>query len=60
MKKVVRKEVLKLLETRMIYPISNSAWVSPMHMVPEKRGITVIKNEKNELIPTRIVTGYVY
>jgi len=44
----------------MIYPISNSAWVSPMHMVPEKRGITVIKNEKNELIPTRIVTGYVY
>ncbi|KAK2369206.1 hypothetical protein QL285_082354 [Trifolium repens] len=42
----------------MIYPISDSPWVSPVHMVPKKGGITVTKNEKNELIPTRNVTGW--
>ena len=31
--------------------------VSPVHVVPKKDGFTVIKNEKNELIPIRIVTG---
>ena len=58
MKEVVRKEVLKLLEAGMIYPISDSAWVSPVHVVPKKGGMTVIQNEKNELIPTRTVTGW--
>ena len=56
MKEVVRKEVLKLLNVGFIYAISNSPWVSPVHMVPKKGGFTVIRNEKNELIPTRIVT----
>ncbi|XP_075486271.1 uncharacterized protein LOC142525870 [Primulina tabacum] len=41
-----------------IYPISDSAWVSPVQCVPKKGGITVITNEKNELIPTRTVTGW--
>nr|GEZ60345.1 reverse transcriptase domain-containing protein [Tanacetum cinerariifolium] len=32
-------------------------WVSPVHCVPKKRGMNVIKNDKNELVPTRLVTG---
>ncbi|GJT70496.1 reverse transcriptase domain-containing protein [Tanacetum coccineum] len=56
--KVIKKEVLKLLDAEMIYPISDSPWVSPVHCVPKKGGITVIANEENELIPTRLVTGW--
>ncbi|GJV67989.1 DNA-directed DNA polymerase [Tanacetum coccineum] len=55
---VIKKEVIKLLDARMIYPISDSPWVSPMHCVPKKGGITVVANEENELIPTRLVTGW--
>ncbi|GJT53444.1 reverse transcriptase domain-containing protein [Tanacetum coccineum] len=51
--KVIKKEVLKLLDAGMIYPISDSPWVSPVHCVPKKGGITVVANEENELIPTR-------
>ena len=58
MKEVVRKEVLKLLNAGFIYAISDSPWVSPVHVVPKKGGFTVIHNEKNELIPTRTVTGW--
>ena len=58
MKEEVHKEVLKLLEAGLIYPISDSAWVSPVQVVPKKGGITVIRNEKNDLIPTRTVTGW--
>ena len=47
---------MKLLEAGVIYAISDSNWVSPVHVVPKKCGITVITNEKNELIPTRTVT----
>ena len=57
MKEVVKAEVIKLLDAGMIYPISDSAWVSPVQVVPKKGGMTIIKNEKNELIPTRKVTG---
>ncbi|GJU03597.1 reverse transcriptase domain-containing protein [Tanacetum coccineum] len=53
-----RFEVIKLLDAGMIYPISNSPWVSPVHCVPKKGGMTVIANEDNELIPTRLVTGW--
>ena len=56
MKEVVRKEVLKLLNGGFIYAISDSPWVSPVHVVPKKGGFTAIRNEKNELIPTRTVT----
>ncbi|GKC28803.1 reverse transcriptase domain-containing protein [Tanacetum coccineum] len=52
---VIKKEVLKLLDAGMIYPISDSPWVSPVHCVPKKGGITVVANEENELIPTRLV-----
>nr|GEV86469.1 reverse transcriptase domain-containing protein [Tanacetum cinerariifolium] len=55
---VIKKEVLKLLDAGMIYPISDSPWVSPIHCVPKKRGITMVANEENELIPIRLVTGW--
>ncbi|XP_061374012.1 uncharacterized protein LOC133316288 [Gastrolobium bilobum] len=58
MKEVVRKEVVKLLDAGMIYPISDSAWVSPVQTVPKKGGVTMVKNENNELISTRTVTGW--
>ena len=58
MKEVIRNEVLKWLNVGFIYAISDSSWVSPVHVVPKKGGFTVIRNEKNELIPTRIVTGW--
>nr|GEZ20863.1 reverse transcriptase domain-containing protein [Tanacetum cinerariifolium] len=51
-------EVEKLLDAGLIYPISDSPWVSPVHCVPKKVGFTVVKNEENELIPTRLVTGW--
>ncbi|GJY10560.1 putative ribonuclease H-like domain-containing protein [Tanacetum coccineum] len=50
---VIKKEVIKLLDRRLIYPISDSPWVSPVHCVPKKGGMTVVENEDNELIPTR-------
>ena len=58
MKEVVRKEVPKWLNAGFIYAISDSPWVSPVHLVPKNGGFTMIRNEKNELIPTRTVTGW--
>ena len=58
MKEVVRKEVLKWLDTGVIYPISNSAWVSPVQVVPKKEGKTIIKTKNNTLLPSRTVTGW--
>nr|GEV26590.1 DNA-directed DNA polymerase [Tanacetum cinerariifolium] len=55
---VIKKEVLKLLDAGLIYPISDNPWVSPVHCVPKKGGFTVVENEGNELIPTRLVTGW--
>nr|GEV62340.1 reverse transcriptase domain-containing protein [Tanacetum cinerariifolium] len=52
------KEVIKLLEAGLIYPISDSLWVSLVHCVPKKEGFTVVENDDNELIPTRLVTGW--
>jgi len=58
MQEVVKKEVVKLMDAGIIYPISDSSWVSPVQVVPKKGGITAVKNDKNELIPTRTVTGW--
>ncbi|XP_057790778.1 uncharacterized protein LOC131007883 [Salvia miltiorrhiza] len=55
---VVRKEILKLLAEGIIYPIVDSEWVSPVHVVPKKGGITVILNDNKELVPTRPVMGW--
>ena len=58
MKDVVRTEVLKLLAAGIIYPIADSKWVSPTHCVPKKGGMTIVPNDKNELIPQRTIIGY--
>ncbi|GKA69725.1 putative nucleotidyltransferase, ribonuclease H [Tanacetum coccineum] len=55
---VVKNEIVKLLDAGLIYPISDSSWVSPIHVVPKKRGMTVVLNDNNELIPSRMVTGW--
>ncbi|GJV00018.1 reverse transcriptase domain-containing protein [Tanacetum coccineum] len=53
-----KKEVEKLLDAGLIYPISDSPGVSPVHCVPKKGGFTVVENDENELIPTRLVMGW--
>nr|GEX38249.1 retrovirus-related Pol polyprotein from transposon 17.6 [Tanacetum cinerariifolium] len=55
---VIKNAVLKLLDAGLIYPISDSLWVSPVHCVPKKGGFTVVENEENELILTCLVTGW--
>jgi hypothetical protein len=50
-REVVKKEVLKLLHTGIIYPVQDSEWVNPVQAVLKKGGMTVVKNESNELIP---------
>nr|GEZ80730.1 hypothetical protein [Tanacetum cinerariifolium] len=55
---VIKNEVLRLLDAGLIYPIFDSPWVSPVHCVPKKGGFTVVDNEENELILTRLVTGW--
>jgi hypothetical protein len=58
MREVVRKEVLKLLKVGVIYPVSNSEWVSPVQVMLKKGGMIVIRNEKNEFIPQQTVTSW--
>nr|GEY18690.1 reverse transcriptase domain-containing protein [Tanacetum cinerariifolium] len=55
---VIKNEVLKLLDTGLIYPISDNPWVSPVDYVSKKSGFTIVENEENELILTRLVTGW--
>ena len=55
MREVVKKEDLKLLHARIIYPVPHRDWVSPVQVVPKKGGMTVIENNKNELIPQRTI-----
>ncbi|GJX80346.1 reverse transcriptase domain-containing protein [Tanacetum coccineum] len=56
--KSCKKEIVKLLDTGIIYPIIDGPWVSPIHYVPKKGGITVVTNENDELVPTRTVMGW--
>lgn len=58
LKEVVKREILKLLDAGVIYPISDSNWVSRVHVMPKKRGVTVVKNDKDKLIPTRTFIGH--
>ncbi|CAN6547278.1 unnamed protein product [Malus baccata var. baccata] len=58
MMEVVKNEVIKLLDCGVIYPISDSKWVSPVQCVPKKSGVTVVANADNELVPQRIQTGW--
>jgi hypothetical protein len=57
MRKLVKKEALKLLKDGVIYPVFDSEWASPVQVVSKRGGKTVIRNEKSELIPQQTVTG---
>lgn len=54
---VLRKEMVKLMDTSIIYLISNNKWISLVQIIPKKDGITMVKNDNNDLIPTRTATG---
>ncbi|XP_052885333.1 uncharacterized protein LOC128293828 [Gossypium arboreum] len=58
MMEVVKKEIIKLLDADIIYPISDSRWVSPVQVVPKKTGVTVNKNAESDLVPTRVQNGW--
>ncbi|XP_021774572.1 uncharacterized protein LOC110738471 [Chenopodium quinoa] len=58
MMEVVKKEILKWLDAGVIYTIFDSQWVSPIHVVPKKSGITVVENNKGEFVPTRVSNGW--
>ncbi|KAM1277780.1 hypothetical protein ACFX13_030847 [Malus domestica] len=58
MMEVVKKEIIKLLDCGVVYPISDSRWVSPVQCVPKKSGVTVVANAENELVPQHIQTGW--
>ena len=58
MKEVVRLEILKWLDAGIIFPISDSAWISPIHVAPKKGGTTIVMSKNNEIIPSRLVVGW--
>jgi len=58
MMKVVKAKFFKLLDAGVIYPITDSKWVAPIHVVPKKTGITLVKKKKDDLIPTLISSGW--
>lgn len=58
MKEVVKKEIIKLLDFGIIFPISDSSWVSPVQCVPKKGGMTVVKNESDKWIATRVINAW--
>ncbi|CAN6576866.1 unnamed protein product [Malus baccata var. baccata] len=58
MMEVVKNDIIKLLDCGVIHPISDSHWVSPVQVVPKKSGVIFVKNDENELVPTRIQTGW--
>ncbi|KAI5316241.1 hypothetical protein L3X38_045417 [Prunus dulcis] len=57
MKEVVQKEVLKLWDAGIVYPISDSKWVSLTQVVLKKSGVTVVENDNGEMVPNRVTTG---
>ena len=57
MQEVVKKDIIMWLDVGVIYPIVDSSWVCPIQCVAEKRGMTVVTNERNELVPMRTVTS---
>ncbi|GJS94259.1 hypothetical protein Tco_0801227 [Tanacetum coccineum] len=55
---VVKNEIVKLLDSGLIYSILDSSWVSPIHVVPKQGGMNVVLNDNNELIPSYTVIGW--
>ncbi|KAK5819630.1 hypothetical protein PVK06_024647 [Gossypium arboreum] len=58
MMEVVKKKIIKLLDADIIFPISDSRWVSPVQVVPKKTGVTVKKNAESDLVPVRVQNGW--
>jgi len=58
MEEVVKNEIIKWLEESVIYPTADSKWVSPVQCVPKKGGISIVPEEKGELVSMRPVTGW--
>ena len=58
MNEVVKKEIIKWLDVGVIYPIADSNWVCPVRRVPKNGGMTVVPNEKNELVPMMPATEW--
>ncbi|CAM8951091.1 unnamed protein product [Rhodiola kirilowii] len=58
MMEIVQKEIQKLLDADVIYPISDSQWVSPVHVVPKKTGITVEEDAEEKMVKTRVKNGW--
>jgi len=56
MQDAVKTEILKLLDNQIIYPFSDSQWVSLVHVSPKKVGFMVVENKHKELIHTRLPT----
>ena len=57
LQEVVKKEHIKWLDNGILYPIFDIEWVSPIQVVPKKISITVIRNDKNELVPLESSPG---
>ena len=57
MQEVVKKEIIKWLDVVVIYPIPDNSWVCLVQCVPKKSGMTVVPNERNEIVLMRPVTG---
>nr|GEZ82739.1 retrovirus-related Pol polyprotein from transposon 17.6 [Tanacetum cinerariifolium] len=57
---VVKKQIVKLLDTGIIYPIADNSWVSPIHCVPKKGDAHLVLNwEKcNFMVKERIMLGH--
>ncbi|CAM8993840.1 unnamed protein product [Rhodiola kirilowii] len=56
---IVQKEIQKLLDADVIYPISDSQWVSPVHIVPKKTGITIEEDAEGKMVTTRVKNGWI-
>lgn len=52
---MLNNEIIKFIDADIIYPILDSKWVSPIHVVLKKGGIMIVGNGNNERIPTRLV-----
>ena len=58
MQEVEMVQMIKLLDVGIIYPISDNKWISLIHVMPKQVGLTVVKNKDDELVPTRIQSGW--
>nr|KAJ0186181.1 hypothetical protein LSAT_V11C900503490 [Lactuca sativa] len=58
MMETVKKQIMKLLDVGMIYPISDSKWVYLVQVVHKKAGVTVVENKEGDMVPTRVQNGW--